>query len=656
MSEDQGQHISSESSRRRESKIPWAVCLIVIGVVAAIFMAYEIVEGLWLSGADMRTLHLLHIVRGVCASVAVGFIVGGYFLRKGGSIFASADLTQDQVQQREVGSQRQAIYFSTWFIRMRWLTCAISIILIVITVKVLNYLEKEAFWPLIVSVAILGVTNIIYIVLLHRRLFISHLREAQVASDLIILTVMLHYSGGIENPVFLAYIFHVIIGGILLNRWKCYAIVFVAFVLFAALAFLEMSEVVEHYTLLIFPHPEEGNEVFHAAHQPLYVSSIVGLQLIIMLLTAHFTTDIMNRLRSEERHARLMSQRLRRVLEASGAGFTILDRQLRPLWQNEQIKKWVNLSDASMVRSPDVLSDWIGGEEGPAKKTLTDGQVRVADRSRIDSKGDKRFFRVTVAPLLDSKGDVHQVVELTQDITQQKLLETEVMHSSKMAALGVMAAGVAHEIGNPLASVSTRLRLMKERHDGAYYRDSIRLIENEIGRISRILRSVSQLARPDKMTWSTCQINSILSDTLNIIRFDQRAKNCKIQSELCRSLPRTTGSKDELSQVFLNLGLNALEKMPHGGVLTVRTSVTADQIEVSFADTGEGMSEEVVSKIFTPFFSTKEQGLGLGLYIAHNIIDAHGGRIKVRSELGAGTVITLFLPVRAAKKGDSKRA
>jgi signal transduction histidine kinase len=487
-------------------------------------------------------------------------------------------------------------------------------------------------------------------------LFISYLLEVQVASDLVILTVMLHYSGGIENPMFLTYIFHVIIGGILLNRRKCYAVVLVAFVLFGTLAFLEMSDIIEHYTFLVFPHGEEGEELVHAAHQPLYVWSIVGLQLIIMSLTAHFITNIMDRLRSEERHALLISQRLSRVLEASGAGFTILDRRLRPLWLNEQIRKWLDLSGASIVQSPSILSNWVGGEEGPAMKTFGDGLVRVVERPRVDLDGDLRFFRVTVAPLLDSKGDVHEVVELTQDITQQKLLETEVMHSSKMAALGVMAAGVAHEIGNPLASISTRLRLLKEQHDEEFFRDSIRLLENEIGRISRILRSVSHLARPGKVTWSTCQINSILSDSLGALRLDQRAKSCKIQSDFCKLLPQTTGSKDELSQVFLNLGLNALEKMPHGGTLTVRTSVAEGQIEVSFADTGEGMNKEVVSKIFTPFFSTKEQGLGLGLYIAHNIIDAHGGRIEVRSKLGAGTVITLVLPVRAAKAGDAKKA
>jgi PAS domain S-box-containing protein len=536
-----------------------------------------------------------------------------------------------------------------WFVKMRWLACIVSIVLIVITIKLLSYLEEEVFWSLVISAAFLAVSNLIYTFLLRRRLLILYLCEMQIVSDLVILTIMLHYSGGIENPLFLTYIFHVIISGILLNRRKCYTIVIIVLFLFGTMAFLEMSDTVEHYTLVIFPHGEEGEEITHAAHQPLYACSIVGLQFIIMLLTAYFTTSIMDRLRSEERHARVVGQRLKRVLQASGAGFTILDRQLRPLWLNKQIRKWLGLTDQVLEQSPTILTKWIGGDKSPAIKTFKDGQVRLIERQHIGSDGNKYIFQVTVAPIVDNNGDVYQVVELVQDITEQKLLETEMMHSSKMAALGVMAAGVAHEIGNPLASISTRLRLLKEQQGEGFLQESIELLEKEISRISGILHGVSQIARPGKSQWSSCEINSIVSETLDMLRFDQRVKNCLIESELDDAMLQTTGSRDELLQVFLNLGLNALEKMSHGGTLSVRTKATKDEIIVSFSDTGEGMTEEVVLKIFTPFFSTKQQGLGLGLYIAYNIINAHDGRIEVKSKVGVGTIITVILPVRPAK-------
>jgi len=642
----QDPHVNPKESQVMEQKVPWGVFSIAASVIAVIFLAYEVVERLWLSEVHTNVLHMLHIIRGVGASSLVGFLVGWYILRKGGSLFPSKTGGLDSTQSTESVPKERLIHFVSWFIKMRWLACIVAITLMAVTIHILEFLEKDVFGPLLISILLLAVSNIIYVLLLRRRALIKYLREMQIVSDLFILTIMLHYSGGIENPLFLVYVFHVIISGILLNRRKCYAVVGVAVSFFGLMAFLELFNVIDHYTLAIFPHEVQGEEDAHAAHQLLYVSSVVGLQFILMSLAAYFTTTIMGQLRSEETHARRVGQRLQRVLQASGAGFAILDRRLRSLWLNRQIREWLCLPGKHHDQVSRVLAEWIGGEKGPARRTFNDGCIRVLERHRIDSDGHKRFFQVTVSPLLDDEGHVFQVVELTQDITQQKLLEAEMMHSAKMAALGVMAAGVAHEVGNPLASISTRLSLLKESHEEGFLHESIRLLENEISRIGRILRGVSQLARPGQVAWNTCRINSIVAETLTVLGFDPRAKACRIESHLGRPAPHTIGSRDELFQVFLNLGLNAFEKMEQGGTLTVNTRVVEGEIKVSFADTGEGMSKEVLSKIFTPFFSTKKQGLGLGLYMAHNIIHAHGGEIDVQSKLGAGTVMTVILPVR----------
>jgi signal transduction histidine kinase len=257
---------------------------------------------------------------------------------------------------------------------------------------------------------------------------------------------------------------------------------------------------------------------------------------------------------------------------------------------------------------------------------------------------------VSVTPLLDGEGRVYQVVELTQDVTNQKLFEAEMMHASKMASLGVMAAGVAHEVGNPLASISARLRLLREPHDEGFLSESLEILDNEISRIGRILQGVSLLARPDQVAWKRCQINAIVAETLTVLGLNPKARICKIESHLEEPMPHTTGSRDGLFQVFLNLGLNALEEMPQGGTLTVRTYAAKGEICVTFSDTGQGMSKDVLSRMFTPFFTTKRKGLGLGLYMVQNIIGAHDGRIDVQSDLGTGTVVTVVLPVRVAKR------
>lgn len=652
MEKQKDKQLKSSYFSFKRSSIPTRAFLLALGIIALIYSAYLVVDRLWLTEIDMGLRHTLYLICGVSASVIVASFVSWYILRTGASIFPSAKVEQRELQLEERLLEEQTIHFNMWLVKMRWLACVVAITLIIVTVKVLGYIEEkeEVFLPLVFLVAILVVTNIIYSALLRRRRLASYLREIQIVSDLVILTVMLHYSGGIENPLFFVYIFHVIISGILLDRRKCYAIVATALVLFGVLAFLEMRGFLEHYTLHVFPHGQEGEEIAHAAHKPLYVSSVIALQVVILSLTAGFTTSIMGRLRSAERYSRAIRQRLERVIQASGLGFTLLNRRMQSVWVNDRIKKWLGLSAKAIKKSPSILAEWVGGKQGPAAKTFKDGQIRTVERQRIDSKGNKHFFQVTVTPLTDSKGDVYQVVELTQDITRRKMLEAEMFHSAKMAVLGTMAAAIVHEIGNPLTSISMRLRLLRELKNEEFLGNRLDLLEGEIARINRIVQGLRQLARPSKASWTTCQLNSTIDGILNVLRLHHLANICQIRTELAKDLPPTTGVKDQLAQVFLNLGLNALEAMPNGGCLTIRTSRGSEEIIVSFEDTGGGMKKEVCSKIFTPFFTTKKDGLGLGLSIVHNIINAHGGRISVKSELGAGTVIKVILPIRTAEK------
>lgn len=235
---------------------------------------------------------------------------------------------------------------------------------------------------------------------------------------------------------------------------------------------------------------------------------------------------------------------------------------------------------------------------------------------------------------------------MTQDITERKAVEAEMVHAGKMAVLGLMAAGIAHEVGNPLASISTRLRLLEEKHDEGFLKESLGLLQNQITRIARMVHGVSQFARPGKNDWTVCQVNALVAEALNVLRLHRLAKTCAIHSKLAAALPETLGAKDQLVHAFLNLGLNALEAMPEGGSLTIETRADREAIRISLADTGKGIDEEIRSRIFNPFFSTKPRGLGLGLYLVHNIILAHGGHIEVESSPGRGATFTISLPVR----------
>lgn len=224
------------------------------------------------------------------------------------------------------------------------------------------------------------------------------------------------------------------------------------------------------------------------------------------------------------------------------------------------------------------------------------------------------------------------------------------LHSEKMALLGRMAAGIVHEIGNPLSSLSARLRLLERRREEEFVAESVRLLQGQIDRIQRIVRGVSQFTRSPKEAWAPCRVDEIMAEALEILRMDRKASGIRIEVDPGPGLPETVGVPDRLAQVFLNIGLNALEAMARGGQLSVRLAHRNGEIAVSFSDTGEGMPPEVRERIFDPFFTTKADGSGLGLFISYSIVNAHGGRIEVESRRGEGTTFTVFLPVRGAHR------
>ncbi|MCH7909587.1 MAG: PAS domain-containing protein, partial [Candidatus Hydrogenedentes bacterium] len=482
--------------------------------------------------------------------------------------------------------ENRIVHFSGWFIRMRWLAGLIAGFLIILVVRIFDYLENETFWPLLTLVMLLLAANLFFTLCLKRRWYLRHLIELQTGTDLVILTAMLHFSGGIENPLLLAYIVHVIIGGILLDKRKCYVIAVSSFVLFAFVAFTEMTGLTKHHSLLIFPHgthqvegqalpmdagdldetagpvegrPFEGEVSIEPAHDPVYVASVVTLQLLFMLLVAIFVTTMMDRLHVEEDELKAESQRLERVVDATGTGLAILDPSLKPVWMNAQIRSWLNLSATREDEALPGAEGWFGGPDGPEGKTVRDGEVRIDTRSRVDSEGNTRVYQVTISPLKDRAGKVSEVVQLTQDITEHKMLEDEMIHSEKMMVLGIMAAGIAHEVGNPLASISTRLRLLEESEDEKLIKDSIGLLQDQISRIARIVHGVSSFARQGAMKKGPCPINVPVREALDILRFHRLAKVVTIHTELAPGLPEINAVKDHLVQIFLNLGLNALE-------------------------------------------------------------------------------------------------
>ncbi len=236
---------------------------------------------------------------------------------------------------------------------------------------------------------------------------------------------------------------------------------------------------------------------------------------------------------------------------------------------------------------------------------------------------------------------------------EEKLeMEKQMMHAERLAALGRLAAGVAHEIGNPLTSISSFVQILKERAEDDFAKESLDTILNHIHRIADIVREMSSFSKVAPIELSYVEINNLIEQSLELVRYDRRMQHIKVIKSLDHELPKAFVDGNQLSQVFVNLILNAVDAMPDGGILTITSRRQNSNIEIEFSDTGVGIPKENIGKVFDPFFTTRAKGTGLGLSVSYNIIKRFNGGINVESEEGKGAKFTISLPTRGEKNGQ----
>ncbi|HEX8289240.1 MAG TPA: ATP-binding protein [Pyrinomonadaceae bacterium] len=239
--------------------------------------------------------------------------------------------------------------------------------------------------------------------------------------------------------------------------------------------------------------------------------------------------------------------------------------------------------------------------------------------------------------------------KMSSDIEQLRCLNEQLVRTEKLAAMGTLAAGVAHEVNNPLASISSLIQMMQS-NDGLdeKTKDNLRLISTQIQRISQVTRDMMDFARARPAAKSSVDINKVIETTLRLASFDKAFQKLKLTKRLEKNLPQIYADGDQIQQVFLNLLLNARDAMPDGGEIFVETSNKLNEIIVEITDSGIGIKDDDVKKIFDPFFTTKPtgKGTGLGLAVCYGIITAHNGKIEVLSNESGGTSFLVALPVK----------
>lgn len=272
--------------------------------------------------------------------------------------------------------------------------------------------------------------------------------------------------------------------------------------------------------------------------------------------------------------------------------------------------------------------------------------------------GGKIPVSVTASPLQDRQGTFSGTILLLRDLRHQRELEEDLKRADRLATLGTLAAGLAHEIKNPLGGIKGAAQLLRRSADNdPSVRDYTDIMIREVNRVNQLIEQLLDLSRPAQLNLEALNIHEILEDVLLLESQSEAAQKCLIKKNFDPSLPPIRGDRSRLTQVFLNLVKNAFQSMERPGTLTLITRLETDfhlrgngngrrrLIWVDIADEGGGIRDEDLPHIFSPFFSTKLTGTGLGLATCYQIVKEHGGMIRVESSAGKGSVFKISLLV-----------
>ncbi|MBN2320206.1 MAG: PAS domain S-box protein [Acidobacteria bacterium] len=266
-----------------------------------------------------------------------------------------------------------------------------------------------------------------------------------------------------------------------------------------------------------------------------------------------------------------------------------------------------------------------------------------------NNRGKRLFVNLSFIPLQETEAAKPGCLIVLDDITEKADLEEQLLQAEKLSSIGLLAAGIAHEINTPIAGISSYTQmLLKDLPESDKRKKVLEKIENQTFRAAEIVSGLLNFSRMSDSRFKDLDINQLIHESLILLKHQLQGSQIKVESKFNPSLPKIYGNSGKLQQVFINLFLNARDAMPSGGDLKIETGMYESMVVIDILDTGTGISEEHRKRIFDPFFTTKTvgKGTGLGLSVSYGIIQEHGGRILVDSSAGKGTHFKLKLPTR----------
>ena len=483
---------------------------------------------------------------------------------------------------------------------------------------------------------------------------VSHRVSAyiQIFCDIILVTALVSATEGVESPFVFLYLLSIVPASIILYRRGA--------LLAAAAAGIFYGLVVNAQYYDLFPFISDttppGKTLFY----------VLSLHIAAFFAVAYLSSSAVETLRRMKEELRAKDSNIEElqafnvnVAQCMSTGLLTTDEQGRITAFNraaEEITglKWDDVRGKGFLDILPVkeIKDILSSVKQILPIYRFESEVNRRDESRI-------ILGMNVSHLLDEGGRSHGLIVIFQDLTKVKEMEKEVKKREKMAMIGEVAAGMAHEIRNPLASLSGSMQILKEelslQGDNAYLME---IALREMDRLNMTITEFLTYAKPNPPQKKIMDINDLLLDTIKLLKNSDiyRCANNHTQEEFKEESLILSVDPHQMSQVFWNLSINAIQAMPDGGVLTISSRMTGVKgpdivsksrkwAEIVFKDTGQGIHEDILEKVFVPFFTTKENGSGLGLSIVHRIIEEHEGRICVNSKPGKGTQFTIYLPV-----------
>lgn len=338
------------------------------------------------------------------------------------------------------------------------------------------------------------------------------------------------------------------------------------------------------------------------------------------------------------------------VLSSMTNGLITIDLEEKIVTLNEMAERILGKRSGEIVGLP---LERVLSEDHPLYRMMIETLSREEGvfRSEMELRKDEGSLWLTVGTslLTDGKGKKLGALVLFQDITEIKALEEKLRQADRLAALGTLSAGLAHEIKNPLSAIKTFVQLLPRKIENPSFMGKFNItVPREIDRINQLVEDLLELTRRRTPSFVALDVNHLILQVIDLHIEEMKKKQIHFEDHLDRTLPSIGGDPETLYRAFSNLVINAIQAMPNGGVLRISSAMEGSkrpELNIIFRDAGIGMDAETAKNIFNPFFTTKDRGVGLGMALTHKIIEDHRGTIEVMSEKGLGTTFILRLPV-----------